>query len=50
MHKRLANLQRKRENSDYDDFFIASLEETEKQLESAEDIIEEIQKYLKENV
>lgn len=48
--KRLANLQRKRENSDYDDFFIASLEETEKQLESAEDIIEEIQKYLKENV
>lgn len=48
--KRLANLQRKRENSDYDDFFIASLEETEKQLESAEYIIEEVQRYLKENV
>lgn len=30
--KKLANLQRKRENSDYDDFFIASLEEKEKQL------------------
>lgn len=48
--KKLANLQRKRENSDYDDFFIASLEETEKQLQSAEYIIEEVQKYLKENV
>ncbi|MBD5481600.1 MAG: HEPN domain-containing protein [Lachnospiraceae bacterium] len=44
--KKLAHLQRKRENSDYDDFFIASLEETEKQLESAEYIIEAIQKYL----
>ncbi len=47
--KKLANLQRKRENSDYDDFFIASLEETEKQLESAEYIIVEIRKYIKDN-
>ncbi|MBQ8199758.1 MAG: hypothetical protein IJZ76_10085 [Lachnospiraceae bacterium] len=39
-------MQRKRENSDYDDFFVASLEETEKQLEAAEYIIGEIQKYL----
>lgn len=46
--KKLANLQRKRENSDYDDFFIASLEETEKQLESAEYIIAEVQKYIKD--
>lgn len=44
--KKLANLQRKRENSDYDDFFVASLEETEKQLEAAKYIIEQIQKYL----
>ena len=44
--KKLANLQRKRENSDYDDFYIASLEETEKQIEAADYIIGEIQKYL----
>lgn len=47
--KKLANLQRKRENSDYDDFFVASLEETEKQLEAAKYIIEQIQKYLEDN-
>lgn len=40
--KKLANLQRKRENSDYDDFFTASLEGTEKQLAAAKYIIEEI--------
>lgn len=47
--KKLANLQRKRENSDYDDFFVASLEEAEKQLEAAKYIIELIQKYLGDN-
>ena len=46
--KKLANLQRKRENSDYDDFFVASLEETEKQLEAAKYIIEQIQIYLEQ--
>lgn len=45
--KKLAGLQRKRENSDYDDFFIASLEETEKQFEAARYIIAEVQKYIK---
>lgn len=44
--KKLANLQHKRENSDYDDFFVASLEKTEKQYEAAEYIIAEIQQYL----
>lgn len=48
--KKLANLQRKRENSDYDDFFVASLEETEKQLKAAKYIIEQIQKYLENNI
>lgn len=46
--KKMANLQRKRENSDYDDFFVASLEETEKQLQAAKYIIEQIQKYLEQ--
>lgn len=44
--KKLSHLQRKRENSDYDDFFIASLKESEAQLKSAEYIIDTIQKYL----
>jgi uncharacterized protein (UPF0332 family) len=45
--KVLFDLQRKRESSDYDDFFIASIEEAEKQLESAKYIICEIQKFIK---
>lgn len=44
--KKLAGLQQKRENSDYDDFFIASAEEAKKQLYAAEYIVEEIKKYL----
>lgn len=42
----LARLQQKREQSDYDDFFIASREEAEKQLENAISIVAGIKQYL----
>lgn len=42
----LARLQQKREQSDYDDFFIASLSEAEKQVNNARTIIAGIEKYL----
>jgi uncharacterized protein (UPF0332 family) len=38
----LARLQKKRETSDYDDFFIASYEEAYEQVEAAKSILEEI--------
>ncbi len=44
----LARLQRKREASDYDDFYVASMEEAEEQIEFAERITDEVKKYLKE--
>lgn len=42
----LARLQQKREQSDYDDFFIASREEAEKQLKNAISIVAGIKQYL----
>ncbi len=42
----LARLQQKREQSDYDDFFIASREEAEKQLTNAILIVDGIKQYL----
>lgn len=44
----LARLQRKRETSDYDDFYIASHEETMEQIQAANIILGEIKVYLKE--
>ena len=48
--RKLARLQQKREQSDYDDFYIASQSEAQKQLESAELIIEGIKCYLREYI
>lgn len=42
----LARLQKKRETSDYDDFFIASYKEAREQLEAAENILREIKKFI----
>ena len=44
----LANLQQTRETSDYDDFFIASKEDAETQYSNAKNIIEAVEKYLKD--
>lgn len=44
--RRLARLQKKRETSDYDDFYVASAAEAEEQLESAKSIVSEIEIYL----
>lgn len=46
--KKLGRLKKKRETSDYDDFFLASLDEAKEQLEMAEEIVFVIQKYLAE--
>jgi uncharacterized protein (UPF0332 family) len=46
--KRLGRLKRKRETSDYDDFYVASYDEAHEQYESAEFIVLTIQAYLKE--
>ena len=45
--RKLARLQQKREQSDYDDFFIASKEEAQKQYNNAENIISAIIEYLR---
>ena len=45
----LAQLQLKREKSDYDDFFVASKEEAETQYQNAVDIFNAVKKYLSEN-
>jgi uncharacterized protein (UPF0332 family) len=42
----LARLQKKRETSDYDDFYIASAEEAKEQMAAAEKIIKAIKLYL----
>lgn len=46
--KRLARLQKKRESSDYDDFFLVSQNEAVEQVESAEFILAAIHLYLGE--
>lgn len=47
--RKLARLQQKRKQSDYDDFFIASKEEAQKQYNNAENIISAIIEYLRKN-
>ena len=47
--RKLARLQQKREQSVYDDFFIASKEEAQKQYNNAENIISAIIEYLRKN-
>ena len=44
--KRIARLQQKREKSDYDDFYIASMDEAFEQIETAEMIINAVEVYL----
>ena len=44
----LARLQRKREASDYDDFYIASVEEAQEQIAVAAKIAAEVKEYFKE--
>ena len=44
--KCLGRLKRKREASDYDDFYVASYEETIEQFQYAEKIVTEIKKYI----
>ena len=46
--RKLARLQKKRETSDYDDFFVASMGEASEQLEMAGFIIDTVKKYLTE--
>lgn len=45
----LAQLQLKREKSDYDDFFVVSKEEAETQYQNAVDVFNAVKKYLSEN-
>ena len=45
----LARLQKKRETSDYDDFYIASKEESERQIAVAGEFIELVEKYCMEH-
>ena len=48
MGKRLGRLKQERENSDYDDFYVASLKDASDQYKSAKLIIEKIEEYLSE--
>ena len=48
MGKRLGRLKQERENSDYDDFYVASLKDASDQYKSAKLIIEKIEEYLVE--
>ena len=42
----MGRLKRKRESSDYDDFFIASYDEAMEQYEAAEMIVSDVRNYL----
>jgi uncharacterized protein (UPF0332 family) len=44
--RKLARLQQKREKSDYDDFYIASKEETTEQIENTKSVILAVKDYL----
>lgn len=46
--KKIGNLKQIREDSDYDDFYIASKEETEEQVKTAELVLQSVKEYLKE--
>lgn len=47
--RKLARLKTKREQSDYDDFYIASKDETEAQIETVRYILPIIKEYLEQN-
>lgn len=47
--RKIGILKQVREESDYDDFYIASKEEAEEQIETAEMILQKIKEYLNEN-
>ncbi|MDD3360413.1 MAG: HEPN domain-containing protein [Hespellia sp.] len=47
MGRRIGRLKTKREESDYDDFFVASKEEAQQQTETAEFVLPLIEDYLK---
>ena len=44
--RKVAHLQQKREKSDYDDFYLASREETVEQVENTRSVIETIRNYI----
>lgn len=46
---RIARLEEIRHKSDYDDFYIASREEAQKQIDTAVDVLKEVKRYLEEN-
>lgn len=48
MGRRIANARKIREDSDYDDEFLAEKGETYKQIETAEELIELVEKYIKD--
>lgn len=45
-YKRIANAQRIRNNSDYDDFYIADKKECQEQVEMAKEFLEKAKKYM----
>ncbi len=47
--RNIAQASKLRERSDYDDKYVPSFEKTEIQIKTAEDVINEVEKYLKEN-
>ena len=48
--KKLGRLKRKREASDYDDFYIVSIEDAKEQLETAKEVVALVEQYLKEEI
>lgn len=46
--KRVGRLKRKREISDYDDFYVASLDEAQEQMDTAEYVLSQVEEYLRE--
>lgn len=47
--RRLGTLKQLREKSDYDDFYVASKEKAEEQIETAKYILSQIEEHLREN-
>ena len=45
--RKIGNLKQIREESDYDDFYIASKEEAEDQIKTAELVLQSVKEYLK---
>ena len=44
--RKIGNLKQIREDSDYDDFYVASKDETEEQIKTAESVIRSVKEYL----